>query len=197
MAEDGKWNNDLADSIKAFIADWTLQKDYSLANYRNNVRNWGLSTTVPYFEKFIRIYGSQELGLGVCGSDSIPLGYVKNVSNPKSIYYAPSYTDTTGIGGKKRFICMDADSARWREAYDIEKDTMGWHPENTKDGTLLEAPITKKRMVWDNETLRYASTTEEEYNWGCTSYNEGDSLLVASSKYADYISVCVKNKIIH
>ncbi len=129
LAEDGSWNNA---AKRAEIADWVATVDSTvmdtaskLAKIRKNVKGWGLGGgNVPDFEKFVRKFWSEELGLGVCGSDSIPMGLVKHVPNKNSKkYYATSYTDAAN---KTRFICDDAKLYRWRAATDIEKDTMGW-----------------------------------------------------------------------
>ena len=166
---DGKWDDA---EKRAEIADSALSKDIQgkFANYRSNVKGWGLSTTVPSFEKHVRRFAGLENGLGVCGSDSIPVGTVKQVKNGKSKNYAKSYTDTLSVGGKMRFICVDADSAKWRVATDWEKDVFNWEPVNAKDGSLLSGPVSGRKMVWDADTLRYADSMEIALNKGCVSY---------------------------
>ena len=190
LAADGKWDGPNSDSIKAEIADSTLNKDDQglLAIYRKNVKDWGLSTTVPQFEKYIRTFYEKELGLGACGRGSSPVGTVKNVSNPNSMYYVEKYYDITGTGGKTRFICKDADSPRWQTASDLEKDRFDWDPKNSKDGSLLDGPITGRKMVWDADTLRYAQgDLEINGGKGCTSYNQATSeLYVLKHQYSYY-----------
>ena len=181
---DGRWDDA---AKRAAIADFALSRDNlsMFAKYRSNVKNWELSTTVPYFEKYIRRFASLENGLGVCGSDSTPVGTVKQVKNSKSGYYAKSYTDTTSVGKTIRFICVDADSAKWRVAVDIETDRFKWNPVNTKDGSLLTGPVTGRKMLWDADTIRYANNTEVNGGNGCTSYNR-DELFVLEKQYSYY-----------
>ena len=68
MAEDGSWDSV---GVMALIANSALSKDAQgiLPRYRANVKGWGLSTTVPEFEKYIRRIASIEYSLGVCGVD--------------------------------------------------------------------------------------------------------------------------------
>ena len=197
MEKDGLWNEDSAAATKAAIADLEIAGDGMLARIRSYVTGWGLGGgNVPAFEKYVRQFYGIELGLGVCGSDSVPVGMVKHVTNANSRYYAKSYTDTTRVGGKSvdgkiRFICVDADSARWRFATNIEKDRYGWKPKNTKDGSLLNGPVTGEKMVWDADTLRYANSTEIEFGLGCTSYNKGKFVTkVAESEFGEYGYLC-------
>jgi uncharacterized protein (TIGR02145 family) len=130
MAEDGLWNGSVdnnADSVKASMAEWILHKDIhdSLKIFRSNVEKWGLSSNVPNFEKYVRLFWSGELGLDACGGVNAPVGIVKNVTNDNSNYFAATYTDTTGKGKFTRFICVDADSVKWRIATIFEQDTFG------------------------------------------------------------------------
>jgi uncharacterized protein (TIGR02145 family) len=203
MEKDGLWNEDSAAATKAWIADWGISADGMLARIRSYVAGWGLGGgNVPAFEKYVRKFYGIELGLGVCGSDSVPVGMVKHVTNANSRYYAKSYTDTTLVGGKSvdgkiRFICVDADSARWRFATNIEKDRYGWKPKNTKDGSLLNGPVTGEKMVWDADTLRYANSTEIEFGLGCTSYNKGKFVTkVAESEFGEYGYLCESEGVI-
>jgi hypothetical protein len=73
--KDGTWDSA---QVKAEIADSVLSKDAQklLPKYRANVKGWGLSTTEPAFEKYIRRFASIENGLGVSGKCSLPLGCV-------------------------------------------------------------------------------------------------------------------------
>ncbi|WP_297698945.1 FISUMP domain-containing protein [uncultured Fibrobacter sp.] len=156
METDGKWNGNGAAAVKATIADWVTTGDDAgkLALYRSNVEGWGLTKEVPHFEKFMRRFASVENGLGVCGSDSTPVGYVKQVTNAKSNYNAPDYAAINGKGGSIRFICVDADSAKWRVATDIEKDTMGWG-HDFDDGDVRNGIInTATTYVYQNDNWR-------------------------------------------
>ena len=89
LAEDGSWDNA---AKKVEIADWAATMDLSfltsarkLATIRDNVKSWNLGGgNVPDFEKFVRKFWSEELGLGVCGSDSTPMGTLKVVPNKNS-----------------------------------------------------------------------------------------------------------------
>ena len=194
MESDGKWDDSVS---KARIAEWALAVDTvgKLAEFRSHVQDWGLgSGKAPNFEKYMRIFWSKELGLGVCGNKNNPVGTVRRVSNPNSTkYYAEKYTDTMSVGGKIRFTCVDADSAKWRVAENLEKDRFDWNPDNAEDGSLFNGQITGLKMVWDKDTLRYASESEIYCNKGCTSYNENTFIKVDESEFAEYGYMCDTN----
>ncbi len=193
---DGKWDNaekraEIADSVMS----WDLRFG-KLANYRSNVENWGLSMgNLPHFEKYIRRFTSVEKGLGVCGSDSTPVGFVKQVTNSKSKDYAKSYTDTTSVGGKTRFICVDADSAKWREARAIEKDTMGWAMKfkNVKEGDIHNGKVTGMTYVYENQSWRYGDPLDSLLvmagGEACLLVNIGDT---SNVKYDKNYYVCTE-----
>ena len=76
MESDGKWDDSVT---KARIADWVATADTAgkLAEIRGYVNGWGLSKdSVPNFEKFVRKFWGEELGLGVCGDKKNPFGTV-------------------------------------------------------------------------------------------------------------------------
>ncbi len=186
MESDGSWDDPVT---RARIADWAATMDSSvstskskLAEFRSHVEDWSLGGgNVPDFEKYIRKFWSKELGLGVCGDKNNPVGIVKWVPNKKSDkYYASSYT---AADNKVRFICADAKLSRWRAATDIEKDRYNWKPENTKDGSFLNGQISGRKMVWDADTLRYASDMEIDGGKGCTKYNRKE-LLILKKRYS-------------
>ena len=124
MESDGVWDDS---TTRARIADWALEADTArisrLDTFRVNVKSWGLSDTVPGFEKFLRGFVAKENNFGVCGSNGVPIGSVKHVSNSKSAYYAKKYDGIGKDDSKIRFICKDKNGARWVPAADIEKDT--------------------------------------------------------------------------
>lgn len=168
VAKNGAWTDFL---YKAKVAEETIFPDFmgAYAFYRSNMIERGLSAKVPYFEKYLRYFWNIELGLGVCGSDSVPQNAVKHVSNRYSRYYARTYSDTASAGGKNRFLCMDADSTKWRFAMDIEKDTMGTAFKNNKTGVTVVGAISRHQLLWDSDEVRYADSLEEDVSWGCIS----------------------------
>ena len=69
----------------------------------------------------------------------------------------------------------------WHLMSNLEKDSVSLKAYNDKDsipGLLLDAPFTKKTMVWDADTLREASKYEQELKRGCVTrmYGTTDSL---------------------
>ena len=162
---------------KVYMAEVALEKDdeseFATTGSIIGEYYWG---QVSDFKKYVRIFLGEELGLGVCGSDSVPKGTVRHVTNSNSTYYAESYTDTSSAGKGIRFICTDG--AKWRIATEMEKDTVGLNFENTNDGTLTTGVLTGKKIVWDANTLRYADSTEVYWNKGCISENKGESLIM-------------------
>ena len=180
MEKDGLWNKENAAANMATIADWALAVDDvgKLETYRTNVKNWGVSTTVPHFEKYIRRFASVENGLGVCGSDSIPVGTVKEVTNEKSAkYYAESYT---AQNNSTRFICVDADSVKWRIATNIEKDTMGWGHRFT-DGDIRNGRVnTTMTYVYQDKNWRKGTDVDSLVGKGCVTFRQ-DTVAQASN----------------
>jgi hypothetical protein len=64
IAEDGLWNGSVdnnADSVKAAIADWIFNQDYS--RFRKNVASWKLSNSIGYYEKYLESFMSEEYGI--------------------------------------------------------------------------------------------------------------------------------------
>ena len=187
MEKDGEWN----DSAKrAEIAEWAATMDSSvltsaskLATFRYNVSKWGLNGgNVPNFEKFVRLFWSKELGLGVCGDKDNPVGTVKNVPNSKSTkYYTKNYNDITSVGEKIRFICEDAGLFRWRVATDIEKDSMGWgHKFN--EGAVRNGRLNSNlTYVYENKNWRYGTNVDSLVGKGCVAWRK-DTVALGSDK---------------
>lgn len=89
MAEDGKWNGENADSIKAAIADWAFGQN--LSKFRKNVEGWGLSKDkgVGDFEKFINNFIATVYGIKTCDGQKDSLQ--QKVVNQKSRFNGRSY----------------------------------------------------------------------------------------------------------
>ena len=164
METDGTWDDSTA---KTRLADWVALADGKgrLANFRSNVGGWQLSDTVPEFEKFVRNFYSGENNLGKCGSKDVPVGTVKEVGNARSKYYAATYSDTSK--SKMRFICVDAESARWRVATDIEKDTSGLGHE-FKTGDVTSGKVNSGlKYVYQDGDWRHGTTQDNTVGEGC------------------------------
>ena len=183
METDGLWNGHKSDSIKAAIAQWALApadmeipggNPWGLDTIESYVKGWGLSDSVPDFKKHVRKFYGIELGIGVCGSESVPKGTVKQVANPESALSKPD--------NRTRFICADPKTGRWIQATELEVDRFGWKDAKTEDGTLWTGPFTGKKLVWDADTLRYASEQEIAWNKGCVSYYDDPSIVLDGQK---------------
>ena len=61
IATDGKWDDA---EKRAEIAGWVFENEFfgKIAGYRSNVEEWGLSTMVPDFEKYVHQFWYGELG---------------------------------------------------------------------------------------------------------------------------------------
>ena len=164
METDGKWDDSVS---KAKVLDWISMADGKgrLGDFRKYVGGWGLSDTVPVFEKFVRNFYSVENKLGKCGGKNVAVGRVKGIGNPASKYYAATYSDTSKT--KVRFICADADSARWREATDIEKDTVGLG-HDFKTGDVTSGSINKGlTYVYQDGNWRHGTTLDKTIGKAC------------------------------
>jgi hypothetical protein len=182
--ETGEKTGTPSDSLFAAIADWALYAHCAFWDYifvgtqylskfefiRWSVLNWGLNKTVPDFEKFIRRFFSIESGLGICGSDSVPVGLVKNVTNKFSKrFYASDYSNVDN--SDERFICKEKEGLKsWQMASDIEKDTAAWG-HNYKEGDARNGSV--------NQTWTYVYQ-----DGGWRRGTELDSLLVKAGGIA-------------
>ena len=185
---DGKWDGDSSAARKAALADWAAMADGMgrLDEFRKNVAGWGLSDTVPVFEKFVRKFYTMETGLGKCGSEDIPVGTVKSVTNPKSIYRDELYSDSASM---IRFVCDDAEKARWRLQSDIEKDTLGWG--DTTEGTVRNGRINPNlTYVYQDTSWRYGTAMDSLLVkvGGTACLNDGDTSKVT---YDNLYYMCV------
>lgn len=181
LSKDGEWN-DSATIVK--IADWAYDKRAVLKE----------NDSLGIYMKFVNQFLSDAFGLGLCGSDSVPIGTIKRIVNEKSMFYNVNYDyrDPWGFTfrAERKIICRDATYAWWDDPTLLEIDRYEWNPENTKDGMLLVAPVSGYKMVWDSDSLRYAGNCERSINRGCTSYDVGKFFVVGKSEYAEYGYEC-------
>ena len=175
----GKWD-DLA--ARAAVAKWALEVDSGdasrLNDFRYNVHEWGLGE-VPEFEKHIRRFASLESGLGICGSDSVPVGLVKNATNPYfGEFYAENYLDASH---KTRFICEDGGIGKWHVATDIQKDTLNWG-HDAKKGDFRYGQINDElTYVYDGKYWRHGTDLDGVVGFGCLDDYKDTVLEVAGS----------------
>ena len=177
----GKWD-DLA--ARAIVAKWALEVDSGdvsrLNDFRNHVNDWGLGA-VPEFEKYIRRFASLESGLGICGSDSIPIGMVKNVTNEHfEEFYAEDYLDTSH---KTRFICEDGYVGKWHVASDLQKDTLSWGHDANKGDVRYGQINNNLTYVYDGNYWRHGTNLDGVVGFGCLDVYKDTVLEKAGSWY--------------
>ena len=179
MEKDGTWD-DATTRMK--IAEWSADADSAglFAKVRNNVADWGLSSSVPNFEQFVRNFWYKEYGLGNCIAKNA--GVVKPATAGKQ-----KNTQT-------RYICKDDGSGnlRWLIASDIEKDTIGWG-HKYKEGVVQNGQINvNKTYVYQNGNWRTGTALDSLLvkAGGAACLIEGDTSKV---KYKDEYYVCTAN----
>ena len=161
MAEDGEWNGAKAEKTKMRIADWAMAADTAgrLATFRKNVKSWGLSDTVPGFEKYVRHFWYQEYDFDDCSKKRE--GEVVAAKNKLSSVY----------GTEVRFVCK---GGKWKAASDLEKDTYQWEL-GSKDGESKLGDVTKKKYFYDKEKKAWREASNVENALGfCSKKIETD-----------------------
>ena len=153
LKDDGQWTGKTARTV---IADFAYEADSAgkLGGYRSNVAGWGLSNTVPAFEKYIKAFWGLEYGIGRCTEERY--GEIKKNQNTASRHkdnyficengwrYIGEFEYNTknnvcdvkglvipgNIDKDKYYICDNG----WREATDVEVDM--YFTDCTQDGKL-------------------------------------------------------------
>lgn len=192
VQDDSSWD-DL--ETRASIADWAANVDLgiglfsskNLERIRKNIKGWNLGDSVPEFEKYVRNFWYQELGLGVCNADS--LNVTRNVTNPHSNFYASQYgmtIETFVKESRDRFICSNKqDSAseegvefRWRLASAIEKDTIGLghgSEEAHEQASVITGLVNLDVVyVYEGNSYRKGNNLDRALQRGCTDVTEGE-----------------------
>ena len=128
MEKDGVMNDS---ATRVSLARWAASTDSinRIAAIRENVKNWGLSSMIPDFEKYVYHFWMTELQMDTCSESSV--GDV--VVSAKDV-------------ASRRFICKE--DGLWHIASDIEKDTYGW--KDTTDGALKAGAITGTLYLFDS-----------------------------------------------
>lgn len=139
---DGNWGDN---SMKAKLADkvMILDAEGGLEKIRSNIEGWKIGD-VPDFEKYVRNFWTSTHGFETC--NAMTAGMVKHVGNSQSAYFVSYYEQPDGP--KIRFIC-DMTTKVWREATDIEKDTVGFGA-GDYDGQIKNGKINQeKSYIYD------------------------------------------------
>lgn len=122
----------------AHVADGTADADlaWQFDAIRKNLEKWKTSKTVLDFEKLLRDFWHQELGVGACSAARE--GEVVAVSNENSAKFGTTF----------RYICK---KGSWREALDIEKDTYGVPCTPELQSEFMRGLVTQSNKYWCSE----------------------------------------------
>ena len=163
MEKDGTWDDE---DTRMSIAEWAADADSAgrLTAIRNNVKSWGLSNSVPNFEKYVRSFWYSEYGLGDC--------------NSKKVAEVKMATAGKRSGAMTRYICKDMGNLdggfRWVIASDFEKNTYNWDP--GYDGEIERGSVTQDKLyVYDAVAGAWHEASELEQIFGaCIESVEAD-----------------------
>ena len=174
IEKDGSWDDV---SAKAKIADWAENADATgrLETIRANVEDWGLSSMVPNFEKYIRSFWTKEYGIPTCDKGNVDKVVAAGAERLAESTY--------------RYICVDSAKVGyiWRRATNLEKDTYGW-PAGT-DGQIKSGDInTSAKYVYDSVMGHWREVTKLEEIYGfCNEDVEADSAASVKPNKSDKI----------
>ena len=154
MEEDGTWDNA---AMRISLADWASEKELEgeMANIRQNVTNWQLSSIVPNFERHIHKFWTTEYGLGSCADENE--GEILQNTNEQS--------KTNG----SYFVCK---SGKWTTASIIEFDTYQWEP--GADGDVRSGDVISSNCyVFENSAWRSGNASDCSLGLrGCTALRQ-------------------------
>lgn len=123
LSDDGVWNGPSSEKLRLEIAQWAegvdqgLNENVSLAKISANILQWGMSQSVPSFEKYIHNFWTQEYGLGECGSvTGAEFSDVRYVENGSVLVDAKDGDD--GLENAVRYVCEESlnQVGVWRRA---------------------------------------------------------------------------------
>ena len=129
---------ELGATFWAYAADGAADADLAgqFDTIRKNLEKWKNSKTVLDFEKLLRDFWHQELGVGACSATRE--GEVIAVSNENSAKFGTTF----------RYICK---KGSWREALDIEKDTYGVPCTPEHQSEYMQGLVTQSNWYWCSE----------------------------------------------
>jgi uncharacterized protein (TIGR02145 family) len=164
IEQDGKWDDSIT---RTEMAEWAYS--LSLSDIRSNILGWGISSSVPNFEKYINKYWSNAYGLGECNASR--QGYVAE--------------DTNSLSSNKG-VLYSCDSGLWRNVNYMEENI--YKMSCKTDGSLTKGRVDSSTyFVCSDSTIRKAVEAEVDLGTGCTSYTEGDSIFdIAEGKLSNY-----------
>ena len=204
LKDDGQWTGKTARSV---IADIAYEADSAgkLGGYRSNVAGWGLSNTVPAFEKYIKAFWGLEYGIGRCTEERY--GEIKKNQNTASRHKDNYFICENGwryigeieyntknnvcdveglvipgnIDKDKYYICATRDYRRsWWEATDLEVDM--YFTDCTQDGKLHRFSDGKLYKC-SNDVFVEANYRDTRLGLGCVSYLDEETMIVPKGIY--------------
>mgnify|MGYP002509499325 CR=1 FL=1 len=148
---DGIWNDiEIQTKIADGVSFYTLEEHK--ARYTENIAQWGISTEIPAFEKYIGVFWWTNYGLGICNAENE--GEVKQNINELSAYYQAYYVC-------KNEIWQEAEGKYLHDAgvIDIEYGEM----KDTRDGKAYKI-IQIGSQTWMAENLNYETVNSYCYD---------------------------------
>lgn len=152
IADDGLWSDSTA---RAVAADWALRADAEDAFA--SVRKWisDRASSVPDFEKYLRLFYQKELGLPECSSENA--GTILHVGNAASRYFVTDESDFSKVS--ERFACNAASGIEL--ASDFLKDVYAFGGGDA--GEVRQGAFAKNRYyTYENDAWRPATAVEKD-----------------------------------